>query len=355
MTGILDTVTETQQRIDRDVSSAWQSSGSVLERHAEAVTELTRKALGAPENVLGLPSGTPLQRLGYTDANQQPVSWERPDKDDQKNLQIIFARLNKSDASRTERVTEGYKGTIELLPALALEYARAASLMPALVGVHPDSLTAASGRERPDLIRESVQQLGDGVELGQTVLRSIATVLAVDVASDGDIDVIPALLGSIGVGAAAAGGTAASGGAAAGGAAAGGAAASGTAAGGAAAIGGVGAAVVGVVAVGYLVHSAMQAVHRHDAKGRAIAQELLLNIKDHHQRHFMRHFDSLMDQVRSHLVQRLRERHRLDESLMEQDRLAKALADARALQRDLLDELGRSGQTLMLFNAEATT
>ena len=67
----------------------------------------------------------------------------------------------------------------------------------------------------------------------------------------------------------------------------------------------------------------------------------------------MRHFDSMMDQVRSQLVQRLRERYRLEESLMEQDRLAKALADARALQRDLLDELGRSGQTLMLFNTEA--
>jgi len=69
----------------------------------------------------------------------------------------------------------------------------------------------------------------------------------------------------------------------------------------------------------------------------------------------MHHFDSLMGQVRSRLVQRLRERYRLDEFLMEQDRLAKALADARALQRDLLDELGRSGRTVMLFNADVET
>lgn len=346
--GIFDTVTETQQRIDRDVSSAWQSSGSVLERHAAAIARLTQKSLGAPENALTLPTGTPLQRLGYADANQKPVRWERPDWEDQKNLQIIFTRSKNSDTINNDCPTKGFKGAVELLPALTLEYARAASLMPALVGVHPGSLTEASGRERPDLILQSVQQLGDGVELGQTVLRSIATVLAVDVASDGDIDVIPALLGSIGIGTAAAATSAAGGSAAAGGAAA-----SGTAAGGAAAIGGVGAAVVGVVAVGYLVHSAIQTVQRHDAKGRVIAHQLLLNIKDQHQRHFMRHFDSMMDQVRSQLVQRLRERYRLEESLMEQDRLAKALADARALQRDLLDELGRSGQTLMLFNTEA--
>ena len=345
VTGFFDTVTETQQRIDRDVTSAWQSSGSVLERHAAAVAHLTQKALGAPDNPLTLPFETPLQRLGYADANQQPVRWDRPDPEDQQNLQIIFARSKNSDAISTDRATKGFKSAVELLPALTLEYARVASLMPALVGVHPVSLTEAAGSERPDLIRQSIQQLGDGVELGKTVLRSIATVLAIDVASDGDIDVVPALLGSIGVGTAAA----------ATGAATGGAAASSTAAAGGAAIGGVGAAVVGVVAVGYLVHSAMQAVHRNDAKGRAIAHQLLLNIKDHHQRHFMRHFDSLMDQIRSRLVQRLRERYRLDESLMEQDRLAKALVDARALQRDLLDELGRSGKTVMLFNAKATT
>lgn len=338
ITGIFGSVTENQQRIEADVNRAWCSAGSVLERHATAVARLTHQALGAPEDTLCLPAGAPLQQLGYVDADQQPIRWQRPDQEDQKNLQLIFSGGMATDGqANTGQATKGFKGAVELLPALTLEYARAASLMPALVGVNPDSLTLASNAERPDLIRHSVQQLGEGVELGQTVLRSIATVLAADVASDGDIDVIPALLGS------AAASTAAEG------TAAGGAAASG-----AAAIGGIGAAVVGVVAVGYLVHSAMQEVHRHNAQGRAIAQQLLINVKDYHQRHFMRHFDGLMNQVRLRLVQKMRERYRLDESLMEQDRLAKAVADSRALQRDLLDALGRSGRTVMLFNVEAT-
>lgn len=331
-----DTVTESQQRIEADVKGAWHSAGSVLESHAAAVARLTQQALGAPEKAISLPAGTPLQRLGYVDIDRKPIEWGRPDQEDQKNLQLIFIgeKAAVDDQAVASQSTKGFKRAIALLPALSLEYARAASLMPALVGVHPDSLTEASSAERLDLVRHSIQQLGQGLDLGKTVLRSIATVLAVDVASDGDIDVIPALLG------AAAASTAAEGGAA-------------TA--GAATIGGVGAAVIGVVAVGYLVHSAMQEVHRDNAQGRVIAHRLLLNVKDHHKSHFTRHFDSLMDQVRVRLVQKLRERYRLDESLMEQDRLAKALADARALQRDLLDELGRSGQTVMLFNVEAAT
>ncbi len=326
ITGIFDTVTESQQRIEADVNRAWNSAGSVLERHAAAVAHLTQQVLGAPEVVLGLPAGTPLQQLGYVDADQKPIPWLRPDQEDQKNLQLIFSAGKTTDHEMAPaQATRSFKGAVELLPALTLEYARAASLMPALVGVNPDSLTLASNAERPDLIRHSIQQMGEGVELGQTVLRSIATVLAADVVSDGDVDIIPALMGSAG-----------------------------TTAGGTAALGGVGAAVIGVVAVGYLVHSAMQEVHRHNAQGRAIAQQLLLNVKDHHQHHFMKHFDRLMDQVRSRLMQKLRSRYRLDESLMEQDRLAKALADSRALQRDLLDALGRSGRTVMLFNAEVT-
>jgi hypothetical protein len=81
-----------------------------------------------------------------------------------------------------------------------------------------------------------------------------------------------------------------------------------------------------------------------------MAYYLLGNIRDQYEVHFMRHFDELMSQMRARLQQALRERFHLDESLMEKDRLAKALSDVRALQRDLLDELGRSGRTLSLFS-----
>ena len=66
----------------------------------------------------------------------------------------------------------------------------------------------------------------------------------------------------------------------------------------------------------------------------------------------MSHFDELMRKLRSHLHQSLRQRYALDQTLMEQDRLAKAMADIRVLQRDLLRELARSGQTLQLFGGK---
>jgi len=331
--------TDSRRRIEDDVSRAWRGSVPVLERHAVAIARVTQKALGAPAAVApvqgapGLPTGTPLQKLGYVGADQEPITWQRPSDDDRKNLVLILAGRNNT-GQEGAKLTAGYERAVKLLPALTLEYARVASLMPALVGVQPGSLEEASNR--PDLIGQAVKQLGEGVTLGQTVLRSIATVLAVDVLTDGDVDVVKAL-SAIGLGGAA---TAAEGGAA-----------GGAAAGGAAAIGGVGAAVVGLVAVGYLTYSAIKEVRRYDGQASMVAHQMLSNVKDHYQQHFLRHFDELMDQMRSRLRQSLRERYRLDELLMEQDRLAKAIADVRAFQRDLLDELGR--KSVPLFNVAA--
>ena len=224
---------------------------------------------------------------------------------------------------------------VKLLPLLTLEYARLANLMPAVVGVLPDSLELASAAERPDLMRQAVQQLGDGVKLGQTVLRSIATILTVDIVADGKVDVVQAFLDAIKPEAVATAGK--------------------TVGGGTAVIGGVGAAVVGGVAVGYLAYSAMRAVRQLDEKERVVAYSMLSNIKDHHQRHFLHHFEQMMGEVRKRLRQAIRERYHLDEALMEQDRLAKAMADVRTLQGDLLNELGRSGRTLLLFNVGGGT
>jgi hypothetical protein len=65
--------------------------------------------------------------------------------------------------------------------------------------------------------------------------------------------------------------------------------------------------------------------------------------------HFMAHYDDMMKRLRTRLHQALRTRFHLDELLMEQDRLAKSLADVRALRRDLLHQIERTGQSLPLF------
>lgn len=330
--------TTSQLRIEADVGTAWGKPATLMARHAKLMGELTQRRLGAPDvardtTVQAATSAPLLQRLGYANAAQQPIAWRRPDEDDLRNLKVLLnaRELDKSAQRPPVRSDAGLERAVQLLPTLTLEYARMASLMPALVGVDPDTLTPAEAGAQADLMHAAVEQLSQGVQLGQTVLRSIATVLTVDILSDGDVDVIPALLNVLHP-------ETAGGGTAAGGAAA--------------AIGGVGAAVVGAVAVGYLAYSAISAARAHDAKARVAAHAMLLSIRDYHQRHFVHQFDQLMDQMRHRMRQALRERFRLHEGLMEKDRLAKAMADVRALQRDMLEEIGNSGAALSLFRPE---
>lgn len=342
------TASEVQQRIESDVARSWGNPDDVMTEHARVIGKITQKKLGAPassgeQDASLLPASTPLQRLGYVGADQKPICWKRPDKDDERNLRVLLAGRNsltkKGDEVDAPKINKEFERSVKLLPTLTLEYARLASLMPAVVGVAPDSLMAVSASEQHDLMEQAVQQLEKGADLGQTVLRSIATILTVDIVADGEANVVNAFLHALRpetvatVGEAGVDSTAA--------------------AGGAAAIGGVGAAVVGMVAVGYLTYSALRAVRQQDEKARVVAHAMLMNIKEHYQRHFMHHFDQMMDEVRTRLRQALRERYHLDERLMRKDRLAKAIADVRTLQCDLLDELGRSGRTLALFNVES--
>ena len=334
-----DKASEVQQRIESDVAGSWGSPDVVMAQHTKAIGNITQKKLGASAS-LGeqdaslLPGSSPLQRLGYVGADQKPIRWQRLDENEG-NLRVLLAGRNSpTQGEAPQRLTKDFERSVKLLPALTLEYARLASLMPAVVGVAPKSLMVASASEQHDLMNQVKQQLDNGVDLGQTVLRSIATILTVDIAADGEVDVVKAFLNALSPETVA---TAEEAGAA----------------GGAAAIGGVGAAVVGMVAVGYLTYSALRAVRQQDENGRVAAHAMLMNVKEHHQRHFLHHFDQMMDEVRTRLRQALRERYHLDEALMEKDRLAKAIADVRTLQRDLLDELGRSGRTLALFNVES--
>jgi hypothetical protein len=333
------TASASRQLVEQSVSQAWQAPGVVLESYAEAVGQLTRQTLGAPEmptrepeTRARVPKDSPLQRLGYANANP----WKRPTKDDENNLRILFGPPTQTgakdaaalEAGTGERISCKLEDSVRLLPALGLEFARLGSLVPEAVGVEGTTLTPADLSRRPDLIGQALQNLGTGVDLGRTVLRGIAAVLAVDVVANGELDV-PGVLSSAVHGTAT---TAATGGTAAAGA-----------------VTGVGAAVVALVTVGYLTYSAMREARQHDENALVAFQLLLRNIRDRHQEHFMHHFDDLMGKLRDRLRQAFRERYHLDQTLMEKDRLAKALADVRVLRRDLLDELGRSGRSLSIF------
>lgn len=334
-----ETITEEQLRIESDLKKAWKTPGSILEKHANVLAQVTQKSLGAPTD---LPqSGTPWQRLGYVGSDNQVIAWGKlEDGSVQKNLRAIFnAKDAASEKWAKPASDKEYIKAFKLLPAITLEYARVASMIPALVGVDPTLLDEVAATERPNLVASAVKHLGDGVDVSKTVLGSIATILAVDVAEDGDVDTIPALLNAIGLGAPAAANTAATGGAA-------------TTSAGAAVMSGIGAAIVGTIAVGYLVHSVRNEIRIHDGAARSKAQQMLLGIKDHHLKHFLDHFDNLMKEVRGRLEEALRKRYGLDESFWKRDYLATALVDVGSLKDDLLLELGQSGQTITLWGGD---
>ncbi|MES2899530.1 MAG: hypothetical protein V4723_07365 [Pseudomonadota bacterium] len=333
--GFFQTSTQSQQAILADIQGAWGKSSDFLAKFGLSLGKLTGRLLGAPESakmaVANAPSSVS-QQLGYVDANCEPIRWTRPDDKDVQNLRLLMAGNQFSDDGHAPRATKELERSVKLLPALALEYMRIGATLPGLVGVDPNAENPIVESARADMMKQAAQQLGDSVNLGQTVLRSLATILTVDVLSDGDTDVVGALLNVFK-------GDATS-------------AADGSVTDASGAIVGIGAAVVGVVAVGYLAYSAVRATRAHDDRGRVMAHAMLMSLKEQHFSHFMSHYKQLMGQLRARLRQSLRERYRLNETLLEKDRLSVSLGQVRSLQRDLLDHIGRSGQTLSIFEPE---
>lgn len=340
--GLLETTSEKHRRLLRDTESAWPKPDKVLESFVIATAGLTHKKLGAPEALPPPTDPSVFKRLGYVDRDGAIRAWGRPTDDDMRNMQVMLG-ASSSNAGLPALATRELESTVRLLPALALEYARLAILMPALVGIDSKSLTSLPAADVNAAMQSVKQQFEQATDISKSILRGVAMVMAVDVGFDGQIESLPALITALTGGSNAAASTAAAGTATA--------ATTTTAA---AAGVSMAAVVVGVFAVGYLAHSALQEVRRHDAQVRSVAQQMLASISDHHLVHFMSHFHQLMDELRQLLQRGLRRRYRLDDQLMTQDRLAKALADVAGGRLDLLEQLALSGRSLSVMSESRT-
>lgn len=325
--GVLDTVSQTQQQLESSVLQAWTTSGPVLQSFASKTEGIASLEMGKSGRSAEVPvrigdGALPLGRSHRTADRSDAV---RPNVDDLTNLQILFRdRLPGKQAESEHEVTKTNRAlerTIQLLPALTLEFLRTVALQPDLVGVDSKTLQPLPEADVAASLEKVGQQFNQATELSKSIMRGIAIVMAVDVGVDGELDSVPALIKVLtgGGGAAAAAGTVAS-------------------------------AVVGVVAVAYLAHSALQEVRRHDGRVRSIAHDMLRSIADGHQVHFMERVDEVLNRVRNRLAQQLRRRYNLDEKLMTQDRLAKALSDVESRRRELLEEIARSGASVNWFS-----
>lgn len=331
ITGTFESVTETQRKLEKDVLGAWHQPGSLLKQYTEELGNLTARKAGPASATAALTSSaSQLQCLGYVDGNKRPVQAKFTDEKTQENLQALLnshaGDVNNSSANRE------LERTSRLLPVMVLEYVRIASALPQLVNVCETTLTHMPQEDLAKSAGKVKQQFDDFAESWRGILKTIAAVMAVDVATDGHADIIDALLSTIGVGI---GGTVGTG--------------SATAAAGMT----VGGAVAAAIAIGYLAHSALQEVRRYDGQVNALANGMLQHTRDHHDAHFAARYDEMMATMRSHLIQGLRSRYGLDQRLVEHDRLHKALADVKVLQQDILSQLAGSGHTLAPFDTTA--
>lgn len=320
LSGFFDTYSEAKEALESDIRAAWPAPQVIREAHAAALTTLTGAMRGrmAPPDY----SGNVMQQLGYVDGKGQAVPSKLTDQTVHHDLSILLGKSN-GDVVGADR-TKHLEQSVALLPALMLEYTRLTVAVPALAGMSelPKGDVMAAAKE--------VQQKFDHFsDVSKSLIKGIGLMLAVDFSVDGHIDTIPALLQALGLGNAA------------------------PAAGGTVAAAGVGATLAataaGVAALGFVVHTALQQMRFHDGQVSAFAHAMLQNVRDHHQVHYITSFDDMMRKLRAHLVRNMRQRLGLDQSLGERDRLGKALADVRMFQRDLLDALAGSGQTIDLF------
>ena len=209
---------------------------------------------------------------------------------------------------------------------MTLEYSRLAFDMPEACGLNLDYTSPVDKGANP--VTESVQSMQTGVDLGKTAIKSFAAVMAVDVVSDGDSDILGALRPHTPE--------------------------DGTTTfpmGGAVSMHPAAIAATAVVAAAYVTTVAVTRLRTFEREVSAQAHNMLASVRDHQVEHLKTHFDNSMSVVRERVKEKIRTRYRMDEALMRKDRLATALADVSSIASDLRYELDTSPVGLQPFLA----
>lgn len=317
---IFDTVTQKHVSLNGDIRRAWAEPGNYLDTHIDVLGKLTSIKLGAPQAFIEQVKtddrdSTKVARLGYSNDQNQSTEWSKVSPDTLKNLAVVFYP-DRDDEGLAGKFSKEMSRSLQLLPAMTLEYARIGSLFPEVFGINSNNLQPMDGEDGIAAAERIQNEFSALQKVGSNVVKGIALMLAVDVAADGHIDTIPALFNALGIGGGTAGMTLAG-------------------------------AATGMVAIGMLTYSVLKEVDRQDRHTRNHALNVLTQFKEHFEAHFLEQFDVLMDQVRARIYDNLTVRYRLDEALVRRDRIAKALADVTSLRLDLQDEIGARARPLL--------
>lgn len=342
VTNAFDTSSETKGKMQALVRNSWQKAvPTYFSDYSNAIASLTSVRLGKVSEegtleesckILPLARSQKLIQLGYVHPSGKPVSYSRLNKETVSDIRILLGNSNKEEILAYQNASKQLGSSLALLPAMTLEYSRLAFGMPQVCGISLDYSKPLSGNDS-NQVAEGVQSLETGVDLGKTAIRSFAAVMAVDVLSDGDSDILGALIGSdtpeAGMETPPLGGPVIMHPAAI--------------------------AVTAVVAAAYVTTVAVTRLRTFEREASAQAHNMLSSVRDYHVEHLRTHFDKSMGVVRERVKDKIRERYRMDEALMRKDRLAAALADVSSITNDLHYELDVSAVGLQPFLANGDT
>ena len=332
-----NTTSETKVQMQALVSKSWQKAApTYFSAYSNALARLTSEKLGrlseegnredSPEVPL-LAQPQNLIQLAYVHPSGQPVRYARLNQEVVSDIRILLGNSSQEEEKVHQDASKQLGISVALLPAITLEYSRLAFGMPEVCGIKPDYSEPVDGNGA-NHVADGVQSLRTGVELGKTAIKSFAAVLAVDVASDGDSDILGALTTPSAPGDGAP-----------------------TFPVGVASMHPAAIAVTAVVAAAYVTSVAVTRLRTFEREASAQAHNMLASVRDHHVEHMKTHFDNSMSLVRERVKEKIRKRYRMDEALMEKDRLAAAIADVSSITSDLRFELDASPTGLQPFLA----
>ena len=332
-----NTTSETKVQMQALVSKSWQKAApTYFSGYSNALARLTSDRLGrlseegsrevSPEVPL-LTQPQNLIRLAYVHPSGQPVRYARLNQEVVSDIRILLGNSSQEEEKVHQDASKQLGISVALLPAITLEYSRLAFGMPEVCGIKPDYSEPVDGNGA-NHVADGVQSLQTGVDLGKTAIKSFAAVLAVDVASDGDSDILGALTTPSAPGDGAP-----------------------TFPVGVASMHPAAIAVTAVVAAAYVTSVAVTRLRTFEREASAQAHNMLAGVRDHHVEHMKTHFDNSMSLVRERVKEKIRKRYRMDEALMEKDRLAAAIADVSSITSDLRFELDASPTGLQPFLA----
>lgn len=333
ISNVFDTTSETKMKMRAVVKQAWEHGASQLFiRYSEELAKLTGSKLGredrapdasAPKLLLTQEQSRSLKQVGYMHPSGQMVTFKALTPDIASDVRLLLGHRSHEDASILKTSSKSLSKSVKIVPAIALEYTRLVYALPEVIQIHDVAVTTEVA-QGSNLVEEGVKSLSAGVDLGKTAIKSLATVMAVDVLSDGKADILATIIGdtsSDGTNLPALPMT----------------------------LHPAAVAVAAAVAAGYLTAVAVTRLRTFEKAASAQAHSMLHSVHDAHVGHLRKQFDDTMAVARGRIVEALRTRYKMDEGLMRKDRLARAMADVKSLTSDLRHDLDASAAGLHVF------